>query len=343
MEAAEAQGMVNHNGSANALRLLRCIVGEATYCLSMVHVRGIRRLEELQPNHHPSGPLGWLASASGPIPVFDLVMLLKQACTDARRRGKILLFKTHQHPWGVLVDRLESVIQVTAREVFPLPAVARNSAADFFEGVVRYNGTMLLALSPAGLHPDAPAGVTGSLPSVHTPESLYATVGVSPAAQARGKVMLFSAAPEQRFTFALSLSQVPQILRHLPLTPVPGAAPDVLGLVDWRNVPLAVLDLSRRLGGPAAPLLPDGRLLVARASHTRAFVGLAIRPQISLHNLPMAHRVSTRHVPLHASLLRGRFERENDLLLIPDIDRLLVTHDGAITPGNSRPGRDIHH
>jgi chemotaxis signal transduction protein len=164
-------------------------------------------------------------------------------------------------------------------------------------------------------------------------------VGVSTAAGARGKMVLFSTAPDQRFMFGLSLSQVPQILRPLPLTPVPGATPEVLGLVEWRNVPLAVLDLSRRLGGPAAPMTPDGRLLIARAAHTRAFVGLAIRSQIRIHSLPMAHRVSTRHVPLQESLLRGRFELKNDMLLIPDIDRLLVTHDGATTPENARDGR----
>jgi purine-binding chemotaxis protein CheW len=333
--------MVNHNGSSNALRLLRCIVGDATYCLSMVHVRGVRRPEVLQPNPHPSGPLGWLASESGLLPVFRLATLLKHAGADDRCTGKILLFKTEPHPWGVLVDQLESVIQVTTSEVFPLPSVAKNPAADFFEGVVQYNGTMLLALSPAGIHPAAPAGVAGCLPSVHTPEDLYARVEVSTAARARGNMVLFSTAPDQRFTFGLSLSQVPQILQPLPLTPVPGATPDVLGLVAWRNVPLAVLDLSRRLGGPAAAMTPDGRLLVARATQTRAFVGLAIRPQIRMHSLPMAHRVSTRHVPLQESLLRGRFELKNDMLLIPDIDRLLVTHDGATTTDNARDGRDV--
>ena len=332
--------MVNHSGSSNALRFLRCIVADATYCLSMAYVRGIRRCEEIQASNSPSGPLGWLPDASEKIPVFHLATLLGQPSTGDWRHGKVLVLKTVANPWGILVDRLESVIQVTASEVCPLPTVARNPAADYFEGVVQYNNTMLLALSPAGLAPNTPAGVAGTLPSVHTPESLYTSIGMTAAARARGKLVVFSAAPDRRFAFGLSLSQVPQILQALPLLPVPGAAPYVLGLVAWRQVPLAVLDLYQRLGGPAVPMPSDGRLLIARAAGVRAFVGLAIRPQISLHSLPMAHRVSTRHVPLQESLLRGRFERENDLLLIPDIDRLLVTPDDASTPDHSRPERE---
>jgi purine-binding chemotaxis protein CheW len=342
MDTPEIQNMVEPSGFSSTLRFLRCSVADTTYCLSMTHVRGIRRVEELQSRRPSTEPCGWLASESGNIPVFRLARLLKQTDSEETPTGKILLLKTHPSPMGLLVDRLDSVIQVSTREVFPLPTLARNPTAAFFEGVVQHNETMMLILSPAGLHPETAGQTSAVLPLAATAETLYAGVGVSNTVPTTRQLVQFTTAPEPTYTFGLSLSQVPQILRPPAILSVPGAAPYVVGLVEWRHVPLTVLDLSRRLGGATVALTADSRLLVARATRTRAFAGLVIRPQISMHPLPLAHRVSTRYVPLQESLLRGRFELKNDVLLIPDLDRLLVTHDDAMCPEHSVTGQHRH-
>lgn len=358
--------MVNSNGSAAALRFLRCMIAEETYCLSMTHVRGIRRLEELQGQEtvvarmaqtpgaspgacastacgHGSAVLGWLPGSAGAIPVFRLAALLKRTEQAADPVGKILVLHTSPLPFGVAVDHVEDIFQVSAQEVLPLPPLLRSPQTAWFEGVVRLGSTWLLALSPAGLHPQAGASDRLPVSTTCTLESLYAAVGSHAAARARGKMMLFTTTSAHAVTFGLSLAQVPQVLQAQPLLPVHGTAPYILGLINWRNVPLAVIDLSRRLGGPAAPLTPDGRLLVVRAAKSRVFVGLAIQPQISIRALPLAHRVSTRRLPWSTSLLRGSFELDHTLLLIPDVDRLVDATQGPPLPAQTSQNQETGH
>lgn len=319
--------MMNHKGASQALHFIRCVIADETYCLSISRVCSLQSVEQLQGQHETSDAVGWLASDQGQIPVFHLATLLQRSRHTDRQTGQILVLDTQPHPLGLLVDRVERAIEVTASEVFPLPTIARNPAADFFEGVVRHADTMMLVLSPEGLHPNAPAEGVRPLPTEHTLEDLYTVVGGSTVGDTTGKVLMFSTSPDWAITFGLSLSQVPQILLPLPILPVPGAAAYILGLVAWQGVPLAVIDLSSRLGGAASPVAHDGRLLIVRSSTTRAFVGMPIQPHISLHHLPMAHRVSDLPVPLQESLIRGRFDLEHTTLVIPDIDRILVPHE----------------
>jgi purine-binding chemotaxis protein CheW len=162
-------------------------------------------------------------------------------------------------------------------------------------------------------------------------ESCPPTVGTHAAAGHTGKIICFSTAdsPVQAsaITFGLSVSQVPCVLQSFSLLPVPGAAAFVLGLVDWQGYPLAVIDLSRRLGGAASPVMSDSRLLIARASTRQAFVSFPVRPQMRVRSLPMAHRPSVRALPLQEALLRGKFDLTNETLVIPDIDSLLAPQE----------------
>jgi purine-binding chemotaxis protein CheW len=248
--------------------------------------------------------------------------LLHQPDAAGRRRGKILVLKTQS--WGLLVDRVESVIQVATQAVFPLPTMLRNPAMDVFEGVVQYGDKMMLALSPEGLCPEATMRVLRPLPTEHPLDMLYAVADLAVASASRKKIILFTTTAEPSLTFGLSLSQVPQILHPLPLMPVPGAPASVLGLVEWRGVPLPVVDLSRCLGGAASSV--HGRLLVARATTSRLCVGLPVHPQVSIHDLPLAHHVSSQPVPLQETLLRGTFALPHTTLVIPDIDGILSSY-----------------
>jgi purine-binding chemotaxis protein CheW len=291
----------------------------------MAWVRGIQRMERLQPHTEAQGGVGWLTAPQGlgNIPVLSLATLLQRPNAADRRQGKILLLKTQPQPYGLLVERLESAIQVDPQAVFPLPTVVRNPARDYFAGVIKHEEKMMLALSPESLCPGVEMQELRSLASSHALDTLYAVAGLATTPRGRKKILLFSTTPEASLTFGLSLSQVPQVLRPLPLLPVPGAAASVLGLAEWRGVPLPVIDLPRRLGGDASPGIADGRLLVVRAPTTRACVGLPIHPQISIHDLPLAHRPSTEPVPLQETLLRGKFALPQTTLVIPDIDSLL--------------------
>jgi len=66
-------------------------------------------------------------------------------------------------------------------------------------------------------------------------------------------------------TYALPLASVREILRPPPITEVPRAASDVLGIVSVRGRITTVIDLRRRLDMPEAPATKQARVLVVES------------------------------------------------------------------------------
>jgi chemotaxis signal transduction protein len=242
----------------------------------------------------------------------------------------VVVLKTLPQPRALLIDRLEGSIEVSTDAVRALPAMARHPVAPLFDGVVAGPWGMMLTLAPQHLVPNVTPGAAPWRASTEIPEALPPLAERPPAQSSTGQLISFSTVDtlphEPGLTFGLSVSQVPRILLAAPLLPVPGAAACVLGLVDWQGCPLAVIDLSRCLGGAASVVKPDSRLLIARASTTRACIGFPVRPDVKISGLPLARHVSPGHLRLSADLLRGAFALDHGILVIPDIDRLLAAH-----------------
>ena len=68
--------------------------------------------------------------------------------------------------------------------------------------------------------------------------------------------------------FGLPLSGVARVLAARPCTPVPGAAPAILGLVALSGRIVSVVGLARALGRPGADVATGGHLVVLRAGGT---------------------------------------------------------------------------
>lgn len=309
------------------LRFLRCVVNTATYCLNLAAVRSIQRLEQVRQHApEPGGKVGVIASSRGALPVYHIATRLGQPAAVPQASAKALILQGSQQAWALLVDRVEGTLEVPRHAVVPLPTMARNPRAPWWDGVITHAGNMYLSLAPAGLAPHATPDAATLRTLATAPEPMPGPGSIPPVPRHTGKLLCFrtgdATVPLTPLLFGLSLSQVVRTQQAPAVLPLPGAAPAVLGLVEWLGVPLTVLDLAHGLGGPPALRQVDDRLLIARAARQCAFVGFLIRPQVTIHTLPMAHRPSTRTLPLRPAFLRGCFELEHDTLVIPDIDRL---------------------
>lgn len=302
--------------------------------------------------------MGWLSADEGAVPVFSLADLLGRPSKKRNALQRVIVLNPSpspspaeesggetqtdgRGPWALLVDRVSQVIQVPADRIAPLPPIVVNPSAAYFENVLKLDQELVLLLSPQGLHPQPKISNPQSPPS---PLSSLSPVLQSPPsplqskARGRGQIVVFSTAEpqpgEQTLSFGLSISQVPEILSPLPLTPVPAAPDFVLGLVNWRDRPVPVVDLTTRLG--LAAFRPPGqtRLIIARdrglvpssspgETNTGTLVGFPVRPATRLLRLPVAHRLCRLSLPLDQSLTRGIVELENEVLVIPDVRNIL--------------------
>ncbi len=342
--------MTSGTALIGTLRFIRCSIQDESYGLDMTWVRSIQRADQLKRESGDDGMVGWLSSREGNIPVYDLANRLGRAASTFNAQGRIIILNPlasgtmsaaarSTRPWALLVDRVSQVIQVAMDRLIPLSAVTAHSLSNYFRGVIRLGEELVLFLAPEQLHPDAPSRAEQPVnQSEHSGSGTnYSTNGKAPASSGKNRarrekqILLFSTTEplsgERALSFALSITQVPEILNTIPLTRVPGAPSFVLGLVNWRNRPVPVIDLDARLGLPSSTLSLDRRtrLLIVRSpngSGMDVFAGLMIR-QVRAIRLPLASKPCQYSLPIEKCLVSGMVDFDKETVAIPNISQIL--------------------
>lgn len=89
---------------------------------------------------------------------------------------------------------------------------------------------------------------------------------------------------------ALPLARVRRVVRALHVHPLPGAAPELLGLAEYGGEPLPVLDLARLIGASPAGAGPAAVTVVVAVGPRGAaeLVGLAADAALDIAEAPLA-------------------------------------------------------
>ena len=129
---------------------------------------------------------------------------------------------------------------------------------------------------------------------------------------------------EQSWTFALSVTQVLEILEPLPVLPVPQTRQYVRGLLNWRTHPVTLIDLASWFGWKPDPNDSNTRWMIVRTAHASELVAFPVRSQVHALRLPVVHQPSQREWPFDRRSLRALFELENKTIAIPDLNYILA-------------------
>ena len=349
--------MLNPIKTTDTLHLIRCNVGGETYGLDMAWVRTVERMDRLlidsEMTMDEAGFVGWLPSSRGDIPVFSLARRLgrQPSSMEITAQQRIIVLPSpipftrgrveEGRPWALLVDRVSQVIQISGDCFQPLPRITVNPTANYFEGVIRMEESLILFLSPEWLHPDATVAETPPQTFQAQTTQDFTKNGLTKTKEVKrrqngwanpksGRIMLFSTtkadSDDQPLSYGLSITQVSEVLRPLPLIPVPAAPSFVVGLVNWRKHPVPIIDLDSRLGleyDPNKKSNRKSRLMIARGTNQNTLVGFFIRPDVQTLQLPIAHRPITRTLAVAPSLVKGMVELEDETLIVPNIPAIL--------------------
>ncbi|HEY6479905.1 MAG TPA: chemotaxis protein CheW [Streptosporangiaceae bacterium] len=119
--------------------------------------------------------------------------------------------------------------------------------------------------------------------------------------------------------YAVPVQSVLEVVCPGPVTPVPGSAAELLGVLNLRGHVLAVADLARILGLRAA--VPPARMLIAESGDLRA--GFAI------DDVSEVGELGEPTEPAESQLLAGATLAGGDLIGIIDLDLVLRRLAGA--------------
>ena len=136
--------------------------------------------------------------------------------------------------------------------------------------------------------------------------------------------------------YAVPISNVLEIGRPLPITPVPNVPDWVLGVSNVRGDIVSMIDLRQFLGLARLDQGAMTRLIVVRGTVEEVVVGLRVDQVKGICGLNPEAVVAPTSVAEGGATpyLRGVTERDNRLLAVFDLDRLLASQEGRSFDGN---------
>ncbi len=316
------------------LRFIRCWTADEAYGLAMGWVRSIHRTDLLTHNLADDGAIGMLVVNEERVPIYSLATQLGLGARKQAQTARIIILNDPLRSWGILVDRVSQVMEVPSGQVTPIPAVAINPAHNYFMGVIHQEDELLLQLAPERLYPESSL-VEGV---IDTPTHVRATeinsLGLNDVAEmtiggnGRHKqiIIFFLPGEEKTMAFGLSIFQISEIIEPLPLIPIPNAPKYVLGLVNWRNRPVPIINLGQRLG-LAGKVSGNGRerLMITRSPNEDALAAFLVQPNIQVLHLPLPHQPKQEPPFVDHTFTKGYVQLSDKTLIVPDIKALLET------------------
>ncbi|MDE3075246.1 MAG: chemotaxis protein CheW, partial [Chloroflexota bacterium] len=152
-------------------------------------------------------------------------------------------------------------------------------------------------------------------------------MAIQPADALYQQVVVFDLSNE---TYALDITYVIEIIRILPITPVPGAPYYVEGLLNLRGRVVAVVDLRKRFGLPLRATGEHSRIIVVQVGDD--IVGAIVDAvsevvTVSPDVMEPAGRVVTA---LDAEFIRGIAKLEGRLVAVLNPDKILEFYGQGI-------------
>lgn len=298
--------------------VLPCRLAGRIYGLDLGAVRTIQGCERLQINPAGESPAGWLLG-DDELAVYDLGAELGLAHRAVGGRVVVMDFEGTRK--GLLTDRVLQAVAIELDAVEPLPPLVGSASQRLVTGVAMTGEEPMILLRTDGIldAEDSPE------PAEAQPgPSSTTTRAMSGSATGDERLMIFATshglAAERRYRFGLSLRQVVEITELGSLYPIPRAPGHLRGLVAWRDQPLVVFDLDRRLGLSGPYLGREERLLVARTANGH-LLGLPTSQQIQVRSLPLTDHTPDTESRFTAPVL-ATYRSEESRLIIPDLDQL---------------------
>ena len=140
---------------------------------------------------------------------------------------------------------------------------------------------------------------------------------------AEGEVLQWVTFRLDNETYGINVMQVQEVLRYSDIAPVPGAPDYVLGIVNLRGNVVTVLDTRLRFGLEPAEVTDNTRIVIIEAE--KQVIGILVDSVAEVVYLKSSEIESAPNVGTNesAKFIQGVCNRENELLILVDRDKLL--------------------
>ncbi|GIU53365.1 chemotaxis protein CheW [Shewanella sp. 1_MG-2023] len=130
-------------------------------------------------------------------------------------------------------------------------------------------------------------------------------------------------------TYGINVMQVQEVLRYTEIAPVPGAPLYVLGIINLRGNVVTVIDTRSRFGLDAAEVDDSSRIVIIEAE--KQVIGILVDSVAEVVYLRRSEIDNAPNVGTEesAKFIQGVSNRDNELLILVDLDKLLSDDEWA--------------
>ena len=128
-------------------------------------------------------------------------------------------------------------------------------------------------------------------------------------------------------TYGINVMQVQEVLRISEIAPVPGAPHYVLGIINLRGNVVTVIDTRIRLGLATSEVTDSTRIVIIETA--RHVVGILVDCVAEVVDVASSEVESAPNVGSDesANYIQGVASRENELLILVDLNKLLTDEE----------------
>jgi purine-binding chemotaxis protein CheW len=149
------------------------------------------------------------------------------------------------------------------------------------------------------------------------------------AQQAEGSIAQWVTFQLGEETYGITVMEVREVLRVPEIAPVPGAPDYVMGIINLRGNVVTVIDSRKRFGLPAKEIDDSTRIVIIEAK--KQVVGILVDNVAEVVELRASEIEAAPNVgnDQSARFIDGVFSRENQLLILVDVNKLLTEDEWA--------------
>jgi purine-binding chemotaxis protein CheW len=130
-------------------------------------------------------------------------------------------------------------------------------------------------------------------------------------------------------TYGINVMQVQEVLRYTEIAQVPGAPTYVLGIINLRGNVVTVIDTRSRFGLNSANVDDSTRIVIIEAE--KQVIGILVDSVAEVVYLRRSEIDNAPNVGTEesAKFIQGVSNRDNELLILVDLDKLLSDDEWA--------------
>lgn len=145
-------------------------------------------------------------------------------------------------------------------------------------------------------------------------------------------------------TYGIQINKVREILTYPVVTPIPDASSWVKGVINLRGEVAPIIDLRVRFGINKDPVYTEQTIVIAVKTQDMRMIGLVVDEVSDMENIDLDRLYPAPDMgsSIAPEYLKGLFKKENKMIIILDIDRILDKNEMQHLSRQTQESAHVH-